>query len=223
MTKKTVKKIRNKSVESAVPAPKITLPAFGLAEEILGRSNADATAPDSRGGRPAAANPETAKNDEYHLVTFLLDSEEFGVDIGRVREILRVGQITLVPNAPLFIRGVINLRGKIIPVLELRKRFDLPETQLTKQSRIVVVEFGPKVLGLLVDSVSQVIRMPASSVEAPPDEVERSRAFVRGIGKMDSRLIMIMELDRVLAKDALVGTGRSRQRERNDLKSAGTG
>jgi len=87
-------------------------------------------------------------------------------------------------------------------VLDLRKRLALPEAPFDKNSRIIVVEAGPKVLGLLVDRVSQVIRMPAASVDAPPDEIEGSRAFVRGIGKIDSRLIMIMELDRVLTKDA---------------------
>jgi purine-binding chemotaxis protein CheW len=123
------------------------------------------------------------------------------VDIGRVQEIIRVGHITSVPNAPEFIRGVINLRGKIIPVIDLRRRMALPETPVTKLTRIMVVEAGPKVLGLLVDRVSQVIRVPMTAVDAAPDEFDESRGFVRGIGKIESRLIMIMELDRVLAKD----------------------
>jgi purine-binding chemotaxis protein CheW len=192
---------------------KITLPAFGLAEEILGTRGAEFgarsfdPAPPVPVGRhdsermPDTPSPETVSESELHLVTFHLDAEEYGVDIGRVQEIIRVGHITGVPNAPEFIRGVINLRGKIIPVIDLRKRMALSEIPATKLSRIMVVEAGPKVLGLLVDRVSQVIRVPMAAVDAAPDEFEESRGFVRGIGKIESRLIMIMELDRVLAKD----------------------
>lgn len=197
------------------PSKKITLPAFGLAEEILGTTGAE---PEEHVAKPTALSrvdamhdvlsepgappPEPAVDGEFHLVTFHLDTEEYGVDIGRVQEIIRVGHITGVPNAPEFVRGVINLRGKIIPVIDLRKRMVLPEAPGTKHSRIMVVEAGPKVLGLLVDRVSQVIRLPLTAVDAPPDEIEAARGFVRGIGKIDSRLVMIMELDRVLAKDA---------------------
>lgn len=194
-------------------AKKITLPAFGLAEEILGTRGAEFLTPSPEpplpapvvelreiGRRADAPLPEAAS--DLHLVTFHLETEEYGVEIGRVQEIIRVSHITGVPNAPDFIRGVINLRGKIIPVIDLRKRMDLPDTGLTKLSRIMVIEAGPKVLGLLVDRVSQVIRVPLTAVDAAPDELEESRGFVRGIGKIESRLIMIMELDRVLAKDA---------------------
>lgn len=203
--KKNKKKSKNTANNETLPSKKINLPAFGMAEDILGMQSAE-SGPRSAELQEVAryAEPEIKAGQaagELHLVTFHLETEEFGVDIGRVQEIIRVGQITVVPNAPEFIRGVINLRGKIIPVLDLRKRLALPETPFDKNSRIIVVEAGPKVLGLLVDRVSQVIRMPAASVDAPPDEIEESRAFVRGIGKIDSRLIMIMELDRVLTKD----------------------
>jgi purine-binding chemotaxis protein CheW len=195
------------------PTKKITLPAFGLAEEILGTRGAEFGVQSPEPTLPVRAVerreieripdtvPEVVPESELHLVTFHLESEEYGVDIGRVQEIIRVGHITGVPNAPEFIRGVINLRGKIIPVIDLRKRMVLPDTPLTKLSRIMVVEAGPKVLGLLVDRVSQVIRVPLTAVDAAPDELGESRGFVRGIGKIESRLIMIMELDRVLAKD----------------------
>lgn len=198
---------RGKRAGKTATAPKVTLPAFGLAEDILGAGSTDPKTQDYLMGmqdarhEPGASASGQALKGEYHLVTFRLDSEEYGVEIGRVQEIIRVGQITAVPNVASFITGVINLRGRIIPVLDLRKRLYLPETGLTKYSRIMVIEFGHKVLGLLVDGVSQVIRVPVSAVEAPPEEIEQSRAFVRGIGKVDSRLIMIMELDKVLAHD----------------------
>lgn len=196
---------------------KIVLPAFGLAEDILGmQENGSAQEPMPEYENTAMqvaeqhfVQPLDERNQnkpaivaDLHLVMFHLDTEEYGVDIGRVQEIIRVGQITAVPNAPEFIRGVINLRGRIIPVLDLRKRLALPGAPMDKYSRIMVVETGTKVLGLLVDRVSQVVRLPQSSVDAPPEDIEESRSFVRGIGKLESRLIMIVELDRVLAKDA---------------------
>lgn len=212
-----VKKKSAKAEKKKTSPEKITLPAFGLAEEILGtrgaefgvRSPEPEPLPSVRERHesehlPIASAPDAVPEGELHLVTFHLDAEEYGVDIGRVQEIIRVGHITGVPNAPDFIRGVINLRGKIIPVIDLRKRMVLPEVSLTKLSRIMVIEAGPKVLGLLVDRVSQVIRLPMTAVDTAPDELEESRGFVRGIGKIESRLIMIMELDRVLAKDGWV-------------------
>ncbi len=124
------------------------------------------------------------------------------MEIGSVQEIIRVGLITAVPNSPEFVKGVVNLRGRIIPVLNLRKRLGLSETGITKNSRIMVVESGSKVLGLLVDGVSQVLRVPSAAVDSPPGEVEQAGSFVQGIGKIDARLIMIMNLNRALARDA---------------------
>jgi purine-binding chemotaxis protein CheW len=212
--KKGTKGARVKDKSASEP-PKITLPAFGLAEDILGTQAGNAD-PGRVKGKPApiagvkpeapAENPADLTIQDagptLHLVTFSLDGEEYGVDIASVHEIIRVSQITAVPNAPDFVRGVINLRGRVIPVLNLRKRLDLADEVLTKNSRIMIVECGTKVLGMLVDSVAQVIRIPAASVDAPPGEVEGTKAFVKGIGKIDSRLIMIMELDKVLSKEA---------------------
>ncbi len=213
--KKTGKKTSKENPVKKASSPKITLPAFGLAEEILGpRAEHREEQPRSNGqGSPGtgdnfdalsgkADDPAIRDNGPtLHLVTFSVDGEEYGIDISSVQEIIRVSQITAVPNAPDFVRGVINLRGRVIPVLNLRKRLELPDGILTKNSRIMVVECGAKVLGLLVDSVSHVIRIPTASVDAPPGEVEGTKAFVKGIGKIDSRLIMIMELDKVLARE----------------------
>lgn len=198
----------------------ITLPAFGLAEDILaGQAPAgDSTQPsaDTAAGPDASPAPaaaagtaasvpagaaNSAGDDELHLVTFRLDAEEYAVDIRRVQEIIRVGAITAVPNSLAYIQGVINLRGRVIPVLNLRKRLDLPERSLTRQSRIMIVETGAKVLGMLVDGVSQVLRFPAAAVEPPPDEGGQKTGFVSGIGRVDSRLILLMNLDRVLARE----------------------
>lgn len=186
---------------------KITLPAFGLAEDILGDASAELGVRSAEGAghednsslRP---NAEVDPGPELHLVTFKVDREEYGVDISEVREIIRVGQITSVPNAPQHVKGVINIRGRVVPVLSLSKRLDVAEAPLTKNSRIVVVDANARALGLLVDSVSHVLRMQAAQVDPPPSEAEQARAYVKGIGKIDSRLIMIMDLGKVLKKEA---------------------
>jgi len=222
--KKKGKKVARGADKASSAPPKMTLPAFGLAEEILGMTNAagEMRHEEIRGNevselqtKPALerlnrGNSEPATSNTgptLHLVTFSVDGEEYGIDISSVQEIIRVSQITAVPNAPDFVRGVINLRGKVIPVLNLRKRLELPDGVLTKNSRIMVVECGARVLGLLVDGVSHVIRIPTASVDTPPGEVDGTIAFVKGIGKIDSRLIMIMELDKVLSKEARQAVG----------------
>jgi purine-binding chemotaxis protein CheW len=213
--KKLAQKTRKKAEKKPGGPTKSPLPSFGLAKEIPGVRESGAGGQESE-GRAANAGVRGEKtapgvNGELHLVTFNLDQEEYGVEIGSVQEIIRVGQITPVPNAPKFISGVINLRGKVIPVMNLRKRLDLPDGALTKNSRIVVVESGVKILGMLVDSVSHVLRMPGASVDDPPPEADQMKAYVRGIGKVDSRLIMIMDLNRALEKDAATGAAAARQ------------
>ncbi len=219
--KKRGKKTARGAGKATSAPPSLTLPAYGLAEEILGRQSEDKDPGQGVTGQPtqmASGEPEAVSERSadlavqdtgatLHLVTFSVDGEEYGIDISSVQEIIRVSQITAVPNAPDFVRGVINLRGRVIPVLNLRKRLELSDGVLTKNSRIMVVECGAKVLGLLVDSVAQVIRIPAASVDAPPGEVDGTKAFVKGIGKIDSRLIMIMELDKVLARETRQAVG----------------
>jgi purine-binding chemotaxis protein CheW len=132
-------------------------------------------------------------------VTFHLAGEEYGVEIGSVQEIIRATDITPVPGAPGHVRGVINLRGKIIPVVDLRRRFGLPAGGNPEQQRIVVVELGAKRLGLLVDCVSQVLKVPATVVENLPEEAATiDDRYIRGIGKLDGRLVLILDLSRSL-------------------------
>lgn len=135
----------------------------------------------------------------YHLVTFNLGREEYGVEIGSVQEIIRAADITPVPGAPSHVRGVINLRGKIIPVADLRRRFGLPAIETADAQRIVVVELGEKRIGMLVDSVSQVIKVPAGVVEELPEEATTiDDNYIKGVGKLDNRLVIILDLNRSL-------------------------
>lgn len=150
---------------------------------------------------PAREQREAAEDTE-HLATFVLDREEYGVDVRQVQEIRRVGEITAVPRAPEFVRGVINLRGRILPVLDLKRKLDLGEVEVGRAARIVVVRTQGRMLGLLVDGASQVLKVPVSRVEPPPEEVvERGGDYIRAVAKLDDRLIILIDLERILAQE----------------------
>jgi len=140
-----------------------------------------------------------AHGELLQLVSFHIGGEEFGLDILRVQEIIRVQQLTRVPNSPAFVDGVINLRGKVIPVITLRNRFGLEEHAHDKQTRIVVVEVSGTVLGFIVDSVSEVLRIPMNTVEPPPRLGKVEREYVSGVGKLDNRLLILLDVDRLMS------------------------
>jgi purine-binding chemotaxis protein CheW len=133
------------------------------------------------------------------LVSFHVGDEEFCLDILRVQEIIRVPAMTRVPNSPDFVEGVINLRGKVIPVIALRKRFGLEAQAHDKEARIVVSETKDAVLGFIVDSVSEVLRIPAGAVEPPPRLAKVKREYVSGVGKLDDRLLILLDVDRLMS------------------------
>lgn len=141
--------------------------------------------------------------EELQLVSFNLDSEEFGVDIGVVQEIVRMPEITKVPRSPEFVEGVVNLRGKIIPVVDLRKRFGLPVTEATKSTRIIVVAVSGRTIGMIVDGVSEVMRISSEAVEPTPEMVASSvdATYLKGIAKLDGRLLILLDLNLVLSSD----------------------
>jgi purine-binding chemotaxis protein CheW len=152
---------------------------------------------------PAASPDASAPAPMLHLLTFALDREEFGIPVTQVREVIRVNGITRVPQVPAHVRGVTNLRGRILAVVEIRTRLGLAEAVVGPASRIVVVEVRGRVLGLLVDRVSQVTKVPAESVAPPPDEVVTAETdFLTGVARWDSRLIMLLDLDKVLLLNA---------------------
>lgn len=134
------------------------------------------------------------------LVTFKLGNEEFGVDILKVQEINRMMEITRIPNAPPFIEGVINLRGKIIPIVDLRKKLGFMNGNMfsEKTTRIIVVELDGLVLGFIVDSVSEVLRIPENTIEPPPSIVGGVESdYIEGVGKLDNRLLILLELKKL--------------------------
>lgn len=140
---------------------------------------------------------------ERQLVVFDLGGEHYGVDIGTVREIILMQDITHVPNTPESIEGVINLRGRIVPVVDLRKRFGLTAGELTKDSRIVVVDIGQVDIGVIVDAVAEVLRIPANSIEPASLVITTSDSYyLEGIANLGERLIIILDLSKALATDA---------------------
>jgi len=156
--------------------------------------------------RVTAAEPAPAPapvERQLHLVTFELDGEAYAVPIAMVREVVRVADLTRVPNAPPHIRGVMNLRGRILPVVELRTRLGLAPLEPTPAARVVVAEVRGRLLGYLVDRVTQVARIGEGAVTAPPDEVVTgSGEAITGIARRGDRLLLLLELERVLDSGA---------------------
>lgn len=149
--------------------------------------------------------PQKKQDDELmQLVTFSIGEEEFGVDILKVQEIIRTMEITKVPKAPDFVEGVINLRGKVIPIIDLRRRFGLSSKEHDKHTRIIVIEINNMIVGFVVDSVSEVLRIPAGTVEPPPAVVAGMESeYISGVGKLQDRLLILLDLDRLLSNDDL--------------------
>ena len=144
---------------------------------------------------------ETLQQNEQQLVVFDLSTEAYGVDIGAVREIIRLQDITRVPRTPEFVEGVINLRGKVIPVVDLRKRFGLPAEVESKENRIVVVDIGAQDIGVVVDAVTEVLRISTEAVEPPASVITTADSeYLLGIAKLDSRLIILLDLEQVLTE-----------------------
>jgi purine-binding chemotaxis protein CheW len=140
--------------------------------------------------------------EEQQLVVFRLGSEEYGVDILQVQEIKRMLDITRVPQAPDFIEGVINLRGQIIPVLDLRRRFAFPAAERTADTRIIVVNIGELIIGLIVDTVLEVISLSKEAISPAPALVTGiDNDFLSGIGDLGERLLIILNLEKILAVD----------------------
>jgi len=136
---------------------------------------------------------------DLQVVGFRIGNETYGVRIGAVREIVRVPEITSVPSAPDAIEGVINLRGKIIPVMDLRKLFGQTDIHNDKKNRILVVELENKLVGLIVNAASEVLKIPPSEVE-PPGTVfaEGESSYVTGVGKLKGRLIILLDISKLL-------------------------
>jgi purine-binding chemotaxis protein CheW len=209
-------------VPEAAPGRRLSLPSSGLAEDILALADPDdgdlslSTESEQALVPAPAAAPRThnisffaapmreerqAIEASEHLATFFLAGEEYGVDVRLVQEIIRVSEITPVPRAPGFIKGVISLRGRIIPVVDLKRKLNLGEVDVRgRAARIAVVKVRERLIGLLVDGASQVLRIPLTRIEPAPEEVvEIDANYIRGVAKLEERLIILMDLPKILA------------------------
>ena len=139
------------------------------------------------------------QTDNYQMVGFKVGGEEFCLNIKRVKEVNRLQEIIKVPKAPDFVEGIMNLRGEVIPVLKLRKRFGYPEGKVDKKNRIMITRDTEQTVGFVVDSVTEVLRIPVTAIDLPPAVVANSdtKCF-SGVGKVDDRLLIMVDLDKVL-------------------------
>lgn len=154
--------------------------------------------------RPPVPAVEAVEQQQY--LTFLLGDEMFAIGILAVREIIEYGQLTEVPMTPPFIRGVINLRGAVVPVVDLAVRFGRPPREATKRTCIVIIEVdtanGAQDMGVVVDAVSEVLEVPAADIEPPPEFGARIRIdFIAGMGKIAGKFVVILDANRVLSID----------------------
>lgn len=197
--------VAESQVEDGAGAPdgEMSVPAADTSEEAAQAERAAAARAHHFSFFAAPEKTKEVVEATEHLVTFMLGTEEYGVDVRAVQEIIRVPAITAVPRAPVFIRGVINLRGRIIPVVDLKEKLGLGRTdEAHSRSRVLVVRLRGRLIGLLVDGASQVLKVPISAVEAAPDEVlEVDATFIRGVAKLDKRLIILVDLLEVLAPE----------------------
>ncbi len=164
----------------------------------------------------AASRPEHAHEDAFQYLTFSLGDEVFAMDIRSVREIIQHSAMTIVPLMPEFVRGVINLRGAVVPVIDLQSRFGRPKAAFGKKTCVIIFDVGPdgdKVeLGLLVDAVSEVIDIAPSAIEPPPAfGATIQREFIHGLGKVGKEFIVILEPERALAIDDMVALAAQHQ------------
>lgn len=150
-----------------------------------------------------AENNKANDNQELlQLVSFNVGEEEFGIDILKVREIIRVLQITKVPNSPDYVEGVINLRGRVIPIIDLRTRLGVKKAVLNTNSRIIVLEIDDRIVGFIVDSVSEVLRIPNNLIETPPSIVANvDTEYIAAIVKLEDKLLILLDMENVLTKD----------------------
>ena len=165
--------------------------------------------------------PAIEERDTAQFVVFTLGNEEYGVEILDVREIVKTGTITMIPNAPDFLKGIINLRSKIVGVIDLEKRFLLKrEDEEYTGKHIVIAMIGDGTFGLLVDEVTDVLRLPKEGIKLPPEMITKKIGvdYVEGIGTLGEKLIILLDLEKVLSEKELIGLAKASAREYRKIK-----
>jgi purine-binding chemotaxis protein CheW len=152
----------------------------------------------------AVAEKKGVSSHEGKFLTFALSNEEYGIEILKVREIMGIMEITPVPQTPDYMKGVINLRGKVIPIIDLRLKFAMPEVEHTKETCIIVAEVGTAQVGVIVDSVSEVTDIKGEDIEEAPSFGQGiDTNFIMGLGKTKKKIVILLDIERVLATEEL--------------------
>jgi purine-binding chemotaxis protein CheW len=155
------------------------------------------------------------------LISFEVGDEEYGLEILRVKEVIRIREITRLPKAPRFVKGIINLRGDVIPIIDLRDRFGLEHKEYTVMTRVIVVDVEGKLVGMVVDAASQVVRIPSDQIEPPPPIVGGiSAEYIKGVGKLDDRLVILLNIDRILTVEEKVELRKLERAVENPVQEA---
>ncbi len=149
-------------------------------------------------------NTSVVYDDILQFVSFTIGNEEYAVNILQVQEILKMMEITAIPQTPAFIEGIVNLRGKVVPVINLRTKLNLDKIEYDHNTRIIVVNINDKTIGFIVDNVREVLRIPKSITELPPQLVNGiNTEYFSSIAKLENRLIIILNIDNLLSKDEI--------------------
>lgn len=149
---------------------------------------------------PSGQQAQTGQDEVLQYVTFRLDGEVYGIDVMQIQEVLRYSEIAPVPGAPDYVLGIINLRGNVVTVIDTRRRFGLADTEITDATRVVVMESSQQVMGIIVDSVTEVVYLKSSEIETAPNVGnEESARFIQGVCNKNGELIILVEFDKMLA------------------------
>ena len=147
---------------------------------------------------------EGSAEEMRQLISFTVGAEEYGLELLRVKEVIRMRQITWLPKAPSCVKGIINLRGDVVPIIDLRDRFGLQASEHTAMTRVIVVEVEGRLVGVVVDSASQVVRVPADQFDPPPPMLGKTaQGFITGVGKLQEKLIITIDVDKILSSDEM--------------------
>ena len=141
---------------------------------------------------------------DVQLVIFKLANEDYGLPIQKVQEINRMVPVTKLPQTPEFMEGIINLRGRVMPVVDLRKRFGLVAKPAEDDTRIMIIDIGGQTVGIIVDAVNEVVQMPGASIDPPPPTFILEAQYIEGIGKMEDRLVILLNIDRILTSQEAI-------------------